>query len=230
MIWKILLLIGVVALAAVLLVTCSLITAADDQDQERDLFETGEPAPTRRSLLPWARPDTPTPTRPPTLTPSPSPSPTPTRQPSPTPTRTPAPTATPAPTPMVNLLIQTCDTGVDIFNRMGEVTNAYITIQNVGKLGLTDVEVTMEASDEEEMHPDKSYSLGYFPSGYEMTLKLTVDTRNFTDTSIQVRLTSAEMADLTASKDSCRQRRPDRDILNSLGELFKLREIEVFTP
>jgi hypothetical protein len=156
--------------------------------------------------------------------------------PTPQPTRTPLPTATatftltPVPEPQVNVLIVSCDTGIDIFNRLGEVTNAYVTIQNVGTRGVTDLQVTLSASDEEQTHPDKSYRIGYLPSGYQVSLKLTVDTQSGIDTSIQVEVQGSGGVNELAEKESCRQRRPDRDVLDRLGELFHLQEIERTGP
>jgi hypothetical protein len=130
----------------------------------------------------------------------------------------------------MNVFIVTCDTGIDIFNRLGEVTNAYVTLQNVGERGITNIEVTLQASDEGQQHPDKAVEIGYLPSGYEISIKLTVDTQSGVDTSIVVRVTGSGGVDEMADKASCRQRRPDRDAIDALGDLFQIRPVEHSEP
>jgi len=152
--------------------------------------------------------------------------PTLTATPKPTSTRTPTPTATPIPLPQVNVFIRSCDTGIDIFNGLGEVTNAYVLVQNLGDVDATHLWVAMKASDEEKNHPAKSYQFEVLPGGYEIALKLTVDTKNGTDTSIDVLVTSDEGVNIIASEESCKQRRTDKSVLDALGELFEVRKIE----
>jgi hypothetical protein len=147
-----------------------------------------------------------------------------------TPSLTPLPSVTPTPLPEINVLIAACDTGIDLFNRLGEVTNAYVQVQNVGAVDAQAVQVTLEGSDEEKGHPDKSYRLEHLPAGYEIALKMTVDTKNGEDTSIRVTVTSEEGVSSFAIKDSCRSRRPDRAILEKLGELFEVRDIDELAP
>jgi hypothetical protein len=187
----------------------------------------GEPTytPTPPPPAPWWRSATATST--PTQTVTFTPTLTPTRTPSPTrtstPTRTPTPTEPPA--PHLNVFVRTCDTGIDIFNRMGEVTNAYVTIQNVGERPARGVTVTLTASDEDQVHPDRSYYISYLPEGHEISLKLTVDTLSGVDTSITVVATDGAALLEQASKDSCRAMRPDQAVINALGELFQVRRI-----
>jgi hypothetical protein len=143
----------------------------------------------------------------------------------PTSTHTPTPTLTPTPRPMVNVLIVTCDTSFDLRNRMGEVTNAYVRIQNVGQVDVTQVQVTLSATDEEGAHPDRSYLVQNLPSGYEIVLKMTVDTQSGQDTSITVTVESREGVREEAEKLSCFLRSPDREAIERLGELFSVRPI-----
>jgi hypothetical protein len=152
----------------------------------------------------------------------------PTRTPSPSSTR--PPSITPTPAPEINLLIAACDTGIDLFNWLGEVTNAYVRVQNVGEIDINQVQITLEGSDEEQIHPDKSYRLDHLPAGYEIALKLTVDTKNGEDTALRVTLTGEGDLSVFAIKDSCRSRRPDQNLLEKLGVLFQMHKIAEEQP
>jgi len=143
--------------------------------------------------------------------------------------KTPLPTIpglTPAPTmilvPKINVLIRTCDTGFDIANSLGEVTNAYVTVQNVGTANATNVQAILEASDEEQVHPDKRYTVQHLPPGYEITLRLTVDTESGVDTNIEVVIIADQDIRETATKLACRRYAIDKDVLEEIGELFKI--------
>lgn len=166
-----------------------------------------------------------------TETPSPKPSKTPsvsrtfTATLSHTPTITPSPTDTPIPMPKLVLMIVTCDTGVDVFHGMGEVTNAYATLQNVGNLDATNVNVVLQASDENREHPDKQYLIQVLPPGYQITIKLTVDTQDGLASSIQVDASTNEGVSASATKQSCPARKPDQGLLDKVGELFKVQRI-----
>jgi len=98
-----------------------------------------------------------------------------------------------------------CNTSLDITHQMGEVTNAYVTISNLGKGNLTNICATLSASDEARRHPDKSQCVPSLPAGYQVTLKLTVDTGFKQDTSIQVVVTTNEGAGVTVARASCRE-------------------------
>jgi hypothetical protein len=186
---------------------------------------TFTPGPTDPPAQPfWRRAtatSTPTSTLSPTATLTPTPTFTPTRTPTPTPTATP----TPLPAPEINVLIATCDLGFDLFNRLGEVTNAYITVQNLGQATARDLVVTLSSTDEEQVHPDRSYRVGFLPVGHEISLKLTVDTQSGVDSRLTVRVTGSPEVDERAEKESCRRRTPDRQVINALGELFRVRPI-----
>jgi hypothetical protein len=151
----------------------------------------------------------------------------PTQTISPTLTLSPTPSQTDTPVPVVrlNVMIVTCDTALDIFHKLGEVTNAYVMVQNVGNATATAVQATLSASDEQKPHPDKSYLVQNLPAGEEIPLKLTVDTREGVDTSIKVDVTSAEEVSAKAEKTSCSSRIAQEDIINQLGKLFVVRKI-----
>lgn len=69
---------------------------------------------------------------------------------------------------------------------MGEVTNAFVTLKNTGGVGLTNLKITLFALDEGREHPDKTIDITSIPIGYEVTLKLTVDSTYQQETPIQI--------------------------------------------
>ena len=77
---------------------------------------------------------------------------------------------------------------------MGEVTNAYITLANPGGPDLTNACLTLSAADEGRAHPDKTVCVPSLIIGFQVTLKLTVDTTTNTATLIQVALTSDQLS------------------------------------
>ena len=113
----------------------------------------------------------------------------------PTDTFTPSATNTnpPAAAPPIITLLG-CDTGLDVTHGMGEVTNAYVTIANRGNALLTTVCATLSSADEGRAHPDKSKCVSSLPPGYQVTLKLTVDTTTNSATLVQVAFTSDQLA------------------------------------
>jgi len=127
-------------------------------------------------------------------------------------TETPTPSATPTPpsataTPESEIAISLlgCDTSLDISHGMGEVTNVYAVIGNHSQTDLTNLCATLSASDEARQHPDKTKCAPTLPIGYQVTLKLTVDTGFKEDTSIQVDVTTDQNITGTLSKESCRE-------------------------
>ena len=120
------------------------------------------------------------------ITPSEIPSGTPT-QVTPSPTLTPTASAVPG---SLSIAILGCDTSVDLTHGMGEVTNAYVTISNSTPSDVQDICATLSALDEGRPQPDKTKCLPSLPAGYQVTLKLTVDTTYQQITPIQVDLNS----------------------------------------
>lgn len=127
--------------------------------------------------------------------------------PSETPTEvTPSPTLTQTASPVpgsVKVAILGCDTSIDILHGMGEVTNAYVTISNSTASDVTNVCATLSALDEGRPHPDKTKCLPTLPSGYQVTLKLTVDTTYRQSTPIQVDLTSGGNLLMRVGEPAC---------------------------
>ncbi|MBN2386435.1 MAG: hypothetical protein JXB85_05405 [Anaerolineales bacterium] len=157
---------------------------------------TSLPSPTPRVLSPTPVIILPTITTP-TLTPSVTPTGIP-------PTETPSPTSpTPTLAPALEAVIFGCNTSLDLSHSMGEVTNAFATLRNPGGLDLTQVCATLSASDEDREHPDKTVCVPLLAAGYQVTLKLTVDTGFREDTSIQIDVVSAEGLSTSASAPSC---------------------------
>jgi uncharacterized membrane protein len=97
-----------------------------------------------------------------------------------------------------------CNTSIDINNGMGEVTNAFVTLKNTGGVVLTNLKVTLFALDEDRVHPDKTVELASLPTGYQVTIKLTVDSRYREETPIQVEATSDQGTFPREGLASCR--------------------------
>ena len=75
---------------------------------------------------------------------------------------------------------------------MGEVTNAFVTLRNTGGVELTNINATLYALDEGRVHPDKTVELTSLPVGYEVSIKLTVDSTYKEQSPIQVAVSSAQ--------------------------------------
>jgi hypothetical protein len=123
----------------------------------------------------------------------------------PTPTASPTLIATLTPTlaPALTVAVIGCNTSLDVTHGMGEVTNAFAILANPGGIVLHNVCATLSASDEDRLHPDKTACVAALANGYQVTLKLTVDTGFRVDTSIQVEVTSDEGLTAAASSPSC---------------------------
>lgn len=123
---------------------------------------------------------------------------------------TPTPSATPTPSvPEFNLIILGCNTGIDLAHGLGEVTNVYAVIQNVGDVEANQVQIVASANDEGREHPDKTKLVSKLPPGYEITLKFTVDSTFRQDTSVTLDLSSAEGARAMVDRSDCRDLRTD---------------------
>jgi len=142
-----------------------------------------------------------------TYTPFPTFTSQPTYTASPTPTVTPTTfvTATNYPngTPSISVKVLGCNTSIDIVHGMGEVTNAFVTVSNTGNIQLTNLKVTLFALDEGRVHPDKTVELTSLPIGYQVTIKLTVDSTYNKDTPIQVEANSDQGNFPREGLDSC---------------------------
>jgi hypothetical protein len=104
---------------------------------------------------------------------------------------TPSQTSTGTPNgPSISIAVLGCDTSIDVTHGMGEVTNAYVTLKNNGGVELTNMKVTLFALDEGREHPDKTVELTTLPVGYQVTIKLTVDSTYREETPIQVEVAS----------------------------------------
>jgi hypothetical protein len=107
-------------------------------------------------------------------------------------TETPIPAATltnPPTGPSISVKVLGCNTSIDVTHSMGEVTNAFVTLKNLG-VELTNLRVTLFALDEGREHPDKTVELTALPVGYQVTLKLTVDSTYKQESAIQVEVVS----------------------------------------
>jgi hypothetical protein len=113
------------------------------------------------------------------------------------------PTIETVPAVRINVDILGCNTGIDISHGMGEVTNAYVTIGNIGADDLENVCATLRAQDEGRIHPDKTKCLASLPASYQVTQKLTVDTTYKESSPIQIDVTSEDVLLQRVGKDSC---------------------------
>lgn len=128
-----------------------------------------------------------------TLTAPASLTPRPTENASPTATETSPPSSTFTNTPQpLTIHLLGCDTGFDLTHGMGEVTNAYLTLVNASGLDLTTVCATLSSADEGRLHPDKMICLPSLPTGYQVTLKLTIDTTFQVNTIVNIAVASNE--------------------------------------
>lgn len=124
-------------------------------------------------------------------------------------TATPIPLYTYTPTSLVNapalhIVVLGCNTGIDITHGMGEVTNAYVTLKNVGNVELTNLIATLYTLDEGREHPDKIQEITSLPIRYELTLKMTVDSTYRQESPIQVEVTSDQGLFPREGLGSCR--------------------------
>jgi hypothetical protein len=88
--------------------------------------------------------------------------------------------------PSVSVEVLGCNTSIDVIHGMGEVTNAFVVLRNTGGVDLTNLKVTLNALDEGREHPDKTVEVVSLLVGYQVTLKLTVDSTYKQDTPIQI--------------------------------------------
>ncbi len=96
-----------------------------------------------------------------------------------------------------------CDTSIDILHGMGEVTNAYVTIANTTQDAVQNLCATLNALDEGRPHPDKTKCLPSLASGFQLTLKLTVDTTYKENSPIQVNIESGSNLLLRVGEAAC---------------------------
>ena len=92
--------------------------------------------------------------------------------------------------PALRIVILGCNTSIDITHGMGEVTNAFVTLKNIGNMELTNLVLTLYALDEGREHPDKIQEVASMPIGFEVTLKLTVDSTYKQESPVQVEANS----------------------------------------
>lgn len=88
--------------------------------------------------------------------------------------------------PSISVEVLGCNTSIDVSHGMGEVTNAFITLKNTGGVQLTNLKATLFALDEGREHLDKTLEITSIPVGFEVTLKLTVDSTYQQETPIQI--------------------------------------------
>ena len=121
------------------------------------------------------------------------------------PSDTPVLTSTNAPAaPSISVEVLGCNTSIDVTHGMGEVTNAYVILKNTGNVELTNLQATLNALDEGREHPDKTVEVAALPTGYAVTLKLTVDSTYQEETPVQVEVIGDAGLFQRVGADSCR--------------------------
>jgi len=108
-------------------------------------------------------------------------------------TETPIPAATLTSSPVgpsISIKVLGCNTSIDVLHSMGEVTNAFVTLKNTGGVELTNLKATLFALDEGREHPDKTVELTSLSVGYQVTVKLTVDSTYKQESPVQVEVIS----------------------------------------
>jgi hypothetical protein len=126
----------------------------------------------------------------------------------------------------LEILFQTCDIGIDLINTLGEVTNAYITVQNIGKREVSNLHMLLKANDEQKPYAKQAFSLQYLPPEYEITVKLTVDTDAKIPTVLTFSLDGEPGVHETMIREDCTNRIPDFERINALGTLYKVIPIQ----
>ena len=107
------------------------------------------------------------------------------------PSDTPASTEATVPSgPEVSVEVLGCNTSIDVTHGMGEVTNAFIVLRNTGGVELTNLKATLHALDEGREHPDKTVDVTSLLAGYQVSLKLTVDSTYRAETPIQIEVSA----------------------------------------
>lgn len=122
-----------------------------------------------------------------------------------TPSLTITPTLETVPSASLKIDLLGCNTSVDFTHGMGEVTNAYVTVGNLGTTDLNNVCATLRGQDEGRPHPDKTKCIPSLPAGYQATLKLTIDTTYKQNSPIQVEITSNDVLLQRLGKDTCKE-------------------------
>jgi len=78
-----------------------------------------------------------------------------------------------------------------------------VVLKNTGGVDLTNLNTTLYALDEGRVHPDKTVELTSLPVGYQVTLKLTVDSTYKQASPIQVEVISDQGAFPREGLSSC---------------------------
>ena len=106
--------------------------------------------------------------------------------------------------PSVSVEVLGCNTSIDVSHGMGEVTNAFVVLRNTALPELTNLQITLNALDEGREHPDKTVEVPSIPSGYQVTLKLTVDSTYQAETPIQIEVRADGGLFRRVGSDSCK--------------------------
>ena len=123
----------------------------------------------------------------------------------------------------LHVIVNGCETSMDVRHGLGEVTNTYVYVNNSGTSDLRNVIITVNANDEERQHPDKTVTLDLIPAGYEVANKLTVDTVFNKETVVEV-LVTIQAERVYRLSENCKEIAQDarEKITSILGRLHKI--------
>jgi hypothetical protein len=116
--------------------------------------------------------------------------------------------------------ISGCKTSFDIMHSLGEVTNVYAEIQNIGNADAKGVSAQASATDESGAHPNKYASIGDLPTGTYTKIKLTVDTTQGEFGTITVKASSSNAGTAIKSVTDCSE--IDEKTIKDIGEILKI--------
>ena len=122
----------------------------------------------------------------------------------------------------VHAKILGCQDGFDVTHGMGKVTNSYVTISNLSSQVLPNVCATLRGLNEGRPHPDKTVCVASIPAGYQVTLKLTIDSAFNKDSPVQINVVSDNYLLIRVGQDSCQDMSLFPPNVNSLGKIIPI--------
>jgi len=91
---------------------------------------------------------------------------------------------------------------------------------------VSDLNLLLKANDEQKPYAKQTFSLQYLPPGYEITVKLTVDTEATIPSVLTLSLDGEPGIHETITREGCINRIPDFERINALGTLYKVAPIQ----
>jgi hypothetical protein len=120
------------------------------------------------------------------------------------------PTSTPGPA-QVNVFLEGCETGVEGVSGRGEITYAYVRVDNAGSVDVENVYLLAQATDPDStLHPSSLEFIHHLPAGYQTTRRLIVDTRLGKATTITAFLTGPSGLHEVDARPECQELNADQ--------------------